>query len=219
MMQAAARVAPAVGAGRPRMQEASLVAASPSRYTSLSLLHLPATALRSPARLGAPWQFSALAIGRRVHISRNSARPFSVRANVTWVLEPIGDGDTKHLDAAIPRPAGFVLEADVATVGRIPEKVDIAIPVATVSGVHARLEKKGDALYVTDLDSTNGTFVDGKKIKPGAVTITPPNSSIVFGDEHLAAYRVSKKEDQPEPAPEPEPEEASSIEEEPATTP
>jgi pSer/pThr/pTyr-binding forkhead associated (FHA) protein len=51
----------------------------------------------------------------------------------------------------------------------------------TVSGMHARLEKKDGLLLVTDLDSTNGTFINEQRLKPGAVTPVPPGSYITFG--------------------------------------
>lgn len=51
----------------------------------------------------------------------------------------------------------------------------------SVSGLHARLEKRDGALFVTDLDSTNGTYVDDKKVRPGAVTPVFPGSYITFG--------------------------------------
>ena len=47
--------------------------------------------------------------------------------------------------------------------------------------MHARLEKKDGQLFVTDLKSTNGTFINDKKIRPGAVTSVPLGSSITFG--------------------------------------
>ena len=51
----------------------------------------------------------------------------------------------------------------------------------SVSGVHARIQKKGGNLLVTDLDSTNGTFIDEKKLKPGVVATVSSGSSIIFG--------------------------------------
>jgi hypothetical protein len=42
-----------------------------------------------------------------------------------------GDGDTSHLDEAVPMPGSFELVPDAATVGRVAEKADIVIPVAT----------------------------------------------------------------------------------------
>ncbi|CAK9215569.1 unnamed protein product [Sphagnum troendelagicum] len=114
--------------------------------------------------------------------------------SVRWILDPVGDGDTSHLDEAVPMPGSFELVSDAATVGRVAEKADIVIPVATVSGLHARLEKRDGQLYVTDLDSTNGTYVDNKQIRPGAVTLVSPGSNITFGDSHLAVYQISRVE-------------------------
>lgn len=51
----------------------------------------------------------------------------------------------------------------------------------SVSGVHARIQKKEGNLLVTDLDSTNGTFIDDKKLKPGVVATVSSGSSITFG--------------------------------------
>ncbi|KAI5064622.1 hypothetical protein GOP47_0021292 [Adiantum capillus-veneris] len=112
-----------------------------------------------------------------------------------WVLQPIGDGDCNHLDEAVPLPGAIELAADAATVGRVPEKADIVIPIATVSGLHARLERKGATLFVTDLDSTNGTYINDRQIRPGAVTPVPPGSRVTFGDDHLAAFKFAKVEE------------------------
>ncbi|KAH7561356.1 hypothetical protein JRO89_XS10G0215600 [Xanthoceras sorbifolium] len=112
----------------------------------------------------------------------------------TWLLEPVGDGDTKHIGFKVEMPDAFEISSDEVTVGRLPEKADMVIPVATVSGVHARIQKKGGNLLVTDLDSTNGTFVDDKRLRPGVVSPVSSGSCITFGDTHLAIFRVSKLE-------------------------
>ncbi|KAG1338223.1 zeaxanthin epoxidase, chloroplastic [Cocos nucifera] len=111
-----------------------------------------------------------------------------------WLLEPIGDGGTRHIGFRVPLPGAFEIASDVVTVGRTPEKANIVIPVATVSAVHARLKKKDGSLLVMDLDSTNGTYVDDQKVEPGTVAAAFPGSSITFGDAHLAMFRVSKIE-------------------------
>eukprot|EP00850_Spirogloea_muscicola_P017377 SM000148S01054 [mRNA] locus=s148:344070:344748:- [translate_table: standard] len=63
-----------------------------------------------------------------------------------------------------------------------------------VSGRHARLEQKDGKMFVTDLDSTNGTFLGGRKLRPGAVTQVDPGNVIVFGDEHLAQFLLTEAE-------------------------
>ncbi|XP_028068370.1 uncharacterized protein LOC114270946 isoform X3 [Camellia sinensis] len=61
-----------------------------------------------------------------------------------------------------------------------------------VSGLHARIQKKDGSLFVTDLDSTNGTFIGEKRLRPGVAATAPSGSYITFGDIHLAMFRVSK---------------------------
>lgn len=51
----------------------------------------------------------------------------------------------------------------------------------TVSARHAQIRKKEGNLLVTDLNSTNGTFVDEKRLRPGVVSIASPGSFITFG--------------------------------------
>jgi pSer/pThr/pTyr-binding forkhead associated (FHA) protein len=70
----------------------------------------------------------------------------------------------------------------VVTVGRVPESADIVIPVATVSGVHARLEKKNEgSLVVTDMNSTNGTYINERKLVPGFPVAVNSGSLLIFG--------------------------------------
>ena len=54
----------------------------------------------------------------------------------------------------------------VIQVGRT-EWADFAVPKDTqMSSVHFTLEAEHDACYVTDLGSTNGTFVNRRQLKP-----------------------------------------------------
>eukprot|EP00245_Coleochaete_scutata_P018195 TRINITY_DN9330_c0_g1_i1.p1 TRINITY_DN9330_c0_g1~~TRINITY_DN9330_c0_g1_i1.p1 ORF type:complete len:245 (-),score=59.01 TRINITY_DN9330_c0_g1_i1:460-1089(-) len=118
---------------------------------------------------------------------------------VKWVLLPIGDGDVKHLDGdTVETPGILELSNDVSIIGRMKEKADIVINIATVSGAHAQLEKKGETLYVTDLESTNGTYLDNKKLKGGVSYPVEAGAALIFGDEHLAQFRfVQIEEDKP----------------------
>ncbi|EEF35709.1 uncharacterized protein LOC8263127 [Ricinus communis] len=116
-----------------------------------------------------------------------------------WILEPVGDGDSRHIGYQVKMPDAFEIASNEVTVGRLPEKADMVIPVATVSGVHARLQKKGENLLVTDLDSTNGTFINEKRLSPGVVAAASSGSFITFGDIHLAMFRASKIESASKP--------------------
>ena len=52
----------------------------------------------------------------------------------------------------------------VKTVGRAP-RADFIVDAALVSRVHCRLTASADRLEVVDLKSTNGTFVNDKRIQ------------------------------------------------------
>ncbi|XP_025827198.1 uncharacterized protein LOC112902367 [Panicum hallii] len=113
-------------------------------------------------------------------------------SSVRWVLDPAGDGDWRHIGYKVARPGAFEIASDAVTVGRVADKADIVLPVATVSGAHARLEKKDGRLLVTDLDSTNGTYINERRLNPGFPIPIDPGSLLIFGDIHLAMFRVRK---------------------------
>lgn len=56
------------------------------------------------------------------------------------------------------------LTKDRTTLGRRPYN-DIVIDNLAVSGEHAALQMAGHEVYLEDLDSTNGTYINGKSIK------------------------------------------------------
>jgi pSer/pThr/pTyr-binding forkhead associated (FHA) protein len=57
----------------------------------------------------------------------------------------------------------------IKTVGRAP-RADFILDVALVSRLHCRLTAGGDKLEVVDLKSTNGTFVNDKRIGKAHLT-------------------------------------------------
>lgn len=64
-------------------------------------------------------------------------------------------------NAAVIKEIPFKKEA--LSVGRKPDN-DIVIDNPAVSGHHCRIALKGDTYFVEDLDSTNGTFVNEKRV-------------------------------------------------------
>ena len=72
-----------------------------------------------------------------------------------WILETN--------DPAI-EPMKFRLPADsIKTIGRSPG-AEFIVDVPLVSRLHCQLTSTADSLKVKDLDSTNGTFVNGKRV-------------------------------------------------------
>ena len=56
------------------------------------------------------------------------------------------------------------LTKDRTTLGRRPYN-DIVIDNLAVSGEHAVLQMSGNEVYLEDLNSTNGTYINGKAVK------------------------------------------------------
>ena len=58
----------------------------------------------------------------------------------------------------------FLLESAATTVGRNPES-DVFLDDVTVSRAHAVIERReGDAFFVRDIGSLNGTYVNGEQV-------------------------------------------------------
>lgn len=67
------------------------------------------------------------------------------------------------------------------TVGKMAGSVDAVIKDDTVSRIHARFVREGDAVYVTDLNSTNGTFKNGLRLDPNETVQIEAGDEIRFG--------------------------------------
>jgi pSer/pThr/pTyr-binding forkhead associated (FHA) protein len=78
-----------------------------------------------------------------------------------WILQGSGQGQELLTFR--------VEEGGIKTVGRAP-RADFIVDRALVSRLHCRLEAADDGLEVIDLSSTNGTYVNGKRIERARVT-------------------------------------------------
>jgi ABC transport system ATP-binding/permease protein len=73
-----------------------------------------------------------------------------------WILQ---GSDPDHAALTFRLGAGAV-----KTVGRAP-RADFVVDAALVSRLHCRLTADDDAVDVVDLSSTNGTFVNDKRVQ------------------------------------------------------
>ena len=77
-----------------------------------------------------------------------------------WILET---------DAAAAERITFRLpDGTVKTIGR-SSGAEFIVEAALVSRLHCQLTATPDELHVKDLDSTNGTFVNGKRVKTASL--------------------------------------------------
>ncbi|HVC18810.1 MAG TPA: FHA domain-containing protein [Vicinamibacterales bacterium] len=78
-----------------------------------------------------------------------------------WILQTIEETGAP--------PHTFRLSAGaIKTIGRAT-RADFIVDRVTVSRLHCRLTADGDQMQVVDLDSTNGTFVNGARISQGTL--------------------------------------------------
>ena len=56
------------------------------------------------------------------------------------------------------------LEEELTVVGKLEQASDVVLPFPTISRVHARIRKTGDEYYLADLNSRNGTSVNGRML-------------------------------------------------------
>jgi len=88
-----------------------------------------------------------------------------------WVLKTADDAEA---------PFTFrILPGNIKTIGRA-KRADFIVEAAPVSRIHCRLSAGATELEVIDLDSTNGTFVNG---------VRTPQSKLKDGDR-LGVGRV-----------------------------
>lgn len=73
---------------------------------------------------------------------------------------------------------GVELTQEQVHIGRDPE-CKVHIPTTTISRRHLRIFNRGEEYHVEDLDSTNGTYVNGVKVKRCTLR---NNDQITVGD-------------------------------------
>jgi pSer/pThr/pTyr-binding forkhead associated (FHA) protein len=81
------------------------------------------------------------------------------------------------------------LREGTITVGRGTEN-DVVLDDPKVSRRHARIRCVGGTCHVQDLDSSNGTFINGERIAEGTLT---PGSEVRFGGTTLVRESRSKE--------------------------
>lgn len=79
--------------------------------------------------------------------------------------------------------ADYLIQTEEFKVGTKEGEVDACLKSAAVSRVHARITKKEDEYYIEDLNSKNGTWVDGELLNYKERRKLEKNTRIRFADE------------------------------------
>ena len=68
------------------------------------------------------------------------------------------------------------------TVGKMAGCVDYVLADNSVSRIHARFDRQGDKVLLTDMNSTNGTFKNGLRMQPQETVEIEPGDEVRFGN-------------------------------------
>lgn len=98
----------------------------------------------------------------------------------------------------------FALADERMTVGRNPTAT-ISLDDLTVSRAHAEISRDGDDWVVQDVGSTNGTFVDGRRLEARASESLREGAEVKFGAVEMTLRAVVVDEVKDETAPRPVP--------------
>ena len=114
---------------------------------------------------------------KRNPVSEKITKDVEKRKKTEEVSE--GFGETMVLSSgAVKGPATLVsrepgelatiyLDQDITVIGKLKTAADAVINVPTVSRIHAKIRRRDGEYYLTDLNSRNGTSVNGQMLKTG----------------------------------------------------
>ncbi|MBI4926040.1 MAG: GGDEF domain-containing protein [Bdellovibrio sp.] len=83
-----------------------------------------------------------------------------------------------------PQGHRFFLSKSNMNIGRDPD-ADISVSDQSISRKHAQIHKKNGKVYITDLGSANGTFINDKKISKDEKTLLSKEDMIKLGNSIL----------------------------------
>ena len=88
----------------------------------------------------------------------------------------------------------YILETGTNTLGRLKRANNILLKDRFCSAVHAEILNEDTGLTLTDLGSTNGTYVNGIKIAPAANHTLVPGDEISLGHTQLRVEAIRDDE-------------------------
>ena len=127
---------------------------------------------------------------KRNPVSEKLTKDVEKRKKTEEVSE--GFGETMVLSSgAVKGPATLVsrepgelatiyLDQDITVIGKLKTAADAVINVPTVSRIHAKIRRRDGEYYLTDLNSRNGTSVNGQILKNGEDRLLEDEDEVDF---------------------------------------
>ena len=124
----------------------------------------------------------------------------TIKSVVKSTNKPVAKSSQLHVDygetvvlsaGAVSGPASLVskepgelatiyINEDLTVIGKLETACDAVISLPTVSRIHAKIRKKEDAYYLTDMNSRNGTAVNGRLLLPDEEYRLEPEDEVDF---------------------------------------
>ena len=114
---------------------------------------------------------------------------------LTDLQEPCGmrliyiqpEGNAGETQQAFP---DIYIGTDAVTVGKLQGQCEVLLNAETVSRIHARLEYRKGIGYIRDLNSRNGTFLNGERLEPQELRSFTEGNRIAFADVQYRAVHA-----------------------------
>lgn len=130
-----------------------------------------------------------ISVGERIPLGTGAEVRFG---NITLILDLPEDFETPEVAAPSSTEIAAYLVSATDPGQRYPLRVgankigrrdsnDIVLPDPYVSGQHAMLEISGATARLTDLGSTNGTFIEGNRLAPNMPTVITEETAFTLG--------------------------------------
>ncbi|MDY2936929.1 MAG: DUF6382 domain-containing protein [Fusicatenibacter sp.] len=83
-----------------------------------------------------------------------------------------------------------ILKREIVLIGKLSSAADVVLPYNTISRLHAKITKTSEGYYLTDLNSRNGTLVNGEPLHGEEKRLLEESDEITFADKK---YRFTMK--------------------------
>ena len=87
----------------------------------------------------------------------------------------------------------YELEEGINTIGRLKRGNNLVLKDKFCSAMHAEVSLNDGIISITDIGSTNGTFVNGMRLAPGANQVIVPGDEINLGHTYLRIEAIKNK--------------------------
>jgi hypothetical protein len=121
-------------------------------------------------------------------LKKDTSAPEAAQYGNTMFFEASDIAEYKLYALDKKNKSHIALEKFPCTVGKMAGCVDHVLSDDSVSRIHARFDRQDNHIFITDMNSTNGTYKNGLRMQPQETLEIEPGDEIRFGSLHYC-YR------------------------------